>query len=169
MEIFDCIKKRCSYRGGYLSDRPSKDDLIKIVQTGIDAPSGSNQQTTSFIIVNDEVVMDKLRALVPNSAMNSAPSAIVILAELRRTDYAREDYSAAVQNILLAITALGYATVWIDGQLRYNNVAQDVGRLLNVADGFTVTVVLPVGIPSEELTHHEKKAFDKRAFFNKMK
>lgn len=41
------------------------------------------------------------------------------------------DYSAAAENILLAIAAKGYASVWIEGQIR-GGPGREMGRLLGV-------------------------------------
>ena len=35
-----------------------------------------------------------------------------------------EDDSAAVENVLLAITALGYASVWMDGDVKRNGAGE---------------------------------------------
>ncbi len=49
MELFEAIAKRYSYRGPF-SDAPvPREDLRKIVQAGIQAPSGKNEQVISFL------------------------------------------------------------------------------------------------------------------------
>ena len=81
--------------------------------------------------------------------------------------FEKEDCSAAVENMLLAITALGYATCWVDGVLRSEGRAEKLGEILNVPEGRCVQVVLPVGVPKEKWQQKEKKAFDERAWFNR--
>jgi nitroreductase len=39
-------------------------DLITIMQAGLNAPSGCNKQTTSFIAINDAAVLDKIKAVI---------------------------------------------------------------------------------------------------------
>ena len=68
--------------------------------------------------------------------------------------------------MLLAITALGYASVWLDGVLRFNNVAERIRQLLGVPQGKTVRILLPVGVPTQSVQQKEKLPFDQRAWFN---
>ena len=81
--------------------------------------------------------------------------------------FAPEDCAAAAQNMLLAITALGYAGVWLDGALRVNNVAEQVGQLLGVPPGKTVRILLPIGVAAEPGAQREKLPFEQRAWFNR--
>ena len=53
MEFFETVAKRYSHRTPFL-DQPVPDaDVRKIVEAGIQAPSGQNCQTTSFVVVTD--------------------------------------------------------------------------------------------------------------------
>lgn len=171
MDIFDAIKKRATYRGPYKSDVIPIEDLTKIVQAAIDAPSGCNAQTTSYIIVNDESVMKKLATIMPKGGMDTAPAAIIVLADktpaYKDITFYKEDYSAAVENIYLAATALGYATCWLDGVLRLDDINTRINTLLEIPDNLVTCVLLPIGIPAMEVSLKEKKPFNERACFNK--
>ena len=81
--------------------------------------------------------------------------------------FAVEDCAAAVENMLLAITALGYATVWLNGALRREGIAERIGRLLGVPAGRTVRVLLPLGVPAEPGRQKEKLLLAERAWFNR--
>jgi nitroreductase len=80
-----------------------------------------------------------------------------------------QDYAAAVQNMLLAITGLGYASVWLDGVLRSRGIAEKIGALLNVPQGknMTVTVILPVGVPEEKGRQNDRLPFEQRVWYNR--
>lgn len=78
-----------------------------------------------------------------------------------------EDCAAAVENILLAITALGYATVWIDGALRSENCGPAIAKLLGIPADREVRIILPLGVPKEKWPQKEKNPFNQRAWFNK--
>jgi nitroreductase len=69
--------------------------------------------------------------------------------------------------MLLAVTALGYATVWLDGVLRREDRAKRIARLLGVPDDREVRILLPIGVPVEQHAQKEKLPFDKRAWFNR--
>ena len=101
------------------------------------------------MIVNDEAIIEKMRGIVTNNAIKTARAVVVVISSSEpayaNTSFEKEDYSAAVENMLLAITALGYATVWIDGALRREQKAERIATLLDVPDDLTVSVVLPLG------------------------
>ncbi len=80
--------------------------------------------------------------------------------------FAAEDCAACVANMLLAITALGYASVWLDGVLRRDDKAARVSRLLGVPEGKCVRILLPLGVPAEPAVQKEKLPFAERAWFN---
>ncbi len=170
MDLFEAIKKRHSYRKDFQDVKIPKEDLEKIVQTGIDAPSGCNAQTTSFVIVDDEAIIEKMRDIVTNNAIKTAQAVVVVVSSSKpayaKMSFEKEDYSASVENMLLAITALGYATVWIDGALRLDQKAERIAALLDVPDDLTVSVVLPLGVPKEVVKPNEKLSFSERAWFN---
>ena len=173
MELFEAIEKRHSYRGRFRNDDVSKDDLRKIAATGLAAPSGCNAQTTRFVIVDDQAILAKICAMhTTNAAMQQAKAMIVCIVDkeppavYENNSFAIEDCSAAVENMLLAITALGYASVWIDGWLRVDGRAEKMGELLNVPDNKIVRIILPIGRPAEEVAAREKLPFENRAWFN---
>lgn len=171
MDLFQAIRERHSYRGEF-ADRPiPREDMLAILEAGIRAPSGFNAQTTEFVVVDDPAVLRRVSSIVSTKATESARAIIVCL---MKTDEKRnglffglEDYAAAVENMLLAVTALGYATVWIDGALRRENRAQAIGDLLQIPPNREVRVILPVGVPVEPGAQREKKPLSERAWFNR--
>ena len=62
MELFQAIKERYSYRGAFEQKPLPEADLRKIVQAGLDAPSGKNLQTTRFIVINDPDKLDRVES-----------------------------------------------------------------------------------------------------------
>jgi nitroreductase len=174
MDVFEAIAKRHSYRGPF-QDRPiPRADLRRIVQAGLQAPSGKNFQTTNFVIADDPALVRRIGVLhTQNKAMQTAQAMIACLIDLRPEAvyeghaFQVEDCAAAVENILLAITALGYATVWIDGWLRVENRARIIGDMLGVPPGKVVRIILPLGVPVETWPQKEKKPFEKRVWFNR--
>jgi len=170
MNLFEAILKRHSYRGAYESRAIPRDDLEKIVQAGIRAPSGVNAQTTSFVIVDDPEKVSAISDIVEKNLFRQAAAVIVCVVDHRPVyqdmSFGAEDCAAAVENMLLAITALGYATVWTDGALRREERAARIARLLDVPDDLEVRIILPVGVPCEQWEQKEKKPFGERAWYN---
>jgi len=171
MDVFEAMAKRYSYRGPFTGAPVPREDLRKIVQAGIRAPSGKNEQVVSFVIVDDPELLGQIAAVVQRPACNTAKAMIACVSDPRPVfegfSFAAEDTAAAVENMLLALTALGYASVWLDGVLRLNDVAARVGELLGVPPGRTVRILLPLGVPAEPGVQKEKLPFAQRAWFDR--
>jgi nitroreductase len=174
MDVFEAIEKRHSYRGLFHDKPVSQADLKRIVQAGLQAPSGKNAQTTTFVIVDDPELVAQIAAMPgANKAHAHAQAFIACIVDVRPEavyeghDFQVEDCAAAVENMLLAITALGYATVWVDGWLRVQDRAAAVGRMLGLPEGKVIRVLLPIGSPQEVWAQKEKKPFEARAWFNR--
>ena len=171
MELSHAIRNRHSYRGEFIDAPVSRDMLHQIVQSGIDAPSGKNLQTTSFVIVDEPSrVRETLSCIGAGKHLRSAQAAIVVVMAPDDSDeeshfFGVQDYSAAIQNMLLTITDLGLATVWIEGQLM-TGAATQIARITNVAAPLEVRGVLPIGVPAEPVRPNDKRPFDERAWFN---
>jgi len=165
MDFFEVISARRSVRS-YQEHAVPRDVLERIVAAGIEAPSGCNMQLRQYVIVDDPQTMEALRPV--SGAMKGTPAAIVLLLEERGTPYGEfyvQDASAAMENMLLAAVALGYAACWVEGALRPHE--DDVRELLGVPETLRVWALLPVGKPAEQpkrpqksrladVTHHNR-------------
>ncbi len=58
-----------------------------------------------------------------------------------------EDYAASTENIMLAITAMGYAGVWMDGMMKFEGNIDNVRKLLNINCEETPRTIIPFGKP----------------------
>lgn len=167
MDVFEAIEKRYSYRGAFTSAPVPREHLEKIIEAGIRAPSGHNSQTTSFVGVIDPVTLAELRAIVGGKAAETCGAMLLVVSEpivdTGMISFEMVDYGAATENVLLAVTALGYATVWIDGKLYGEDRAGRIARLLGLGERQTVRVALPIGVAAEPGAQREKKPFAERA------
>ena len=171
MNLFDAIANRYSYRGEFADSPVPRADLEKLVQAGIQAPSACNAQVVSFVIVDDPQLVRQIAEILEKPFCLTAKAMIVCLADPRpvysKLSFAAEDCAAAVENMLLAITALGYASVWLDGVVRAENRAARVARLLDVPPDRQVRIVLPIGVPVEDGVQRDRFPFSDRAWFNR--
>ena len=174
MELFAAIKERYSYRGAFKPQPVPEKDFRKIVQAGLEAPSGKNLQTTQFVIINQPETLAQVKAVFAGqSFIVTAPAFIATIIDSYpqpAAEYAYtfeiEDNAAATQNILLAITSLGYASVWLDGVLRYEQRAEKIGKLIGLPESKRVRILLPVGVPTEAGPRKPKLPFTQRVWFN---
>jgi nitroreductase len=172
MDLFDAITNRHSYRGEFTDASVPRKDLERIVQTGILAPSACNEQVATFVIIDDPKLLGQISEILGDKPYcRTAKAMIACVADPRpvyaKLSFAAEDCAAAVENMLLAIAALGYASVWLDGALRAEDRAARIGRLLAVPKDRTIRVLLPLGVPAEPVQPREKLPFDRRAWFNR--
>jgi len=172
MNTLDAIKNRTSYRGEYENKPVPKEDLIKIMEAGLAAPSGCNTQTTSLIAINDPELMEKMWEVI--GFRKNAPAMICVLTQqliaYRDRSFYIQDYSAAIQNMLLATVDLGYETCWYEGQITdLDNIGRKMADILGVPDDYDMVCFLPIGKASQPTKHPMKKSFDERAWFNGFK
>ncbi len=153
MDVFEAIRKRRSVRS-YTGDPIPKEDLEKIVDAGRLAATGSNKQPWDFIVVTDRDTIDQLR--IASSWMDKAGAVIAVVLDPGSRWWV-EDGSAAVENMLLAATALGYGSCWLEG---YTVPREDEFKaLLGVPKGKRLLTLVPIGVPTAWPTK-EKRSLD---------
>ncbi len=171
MDFFEALKNRHSYRGEFSAQPVPAENLKKIVEAGTYAPSGNNAQTTQFIIINDKNLIDRIHSLASsNHAIKTAPAFIGCIIDRdpqsNGFSFHLEDCAAATENMLLAITALGYASVWLDGWLRLEQRQKILHEWLKIPESKKLQILLPIGKPLQTPLSHEKLTFEQRACFN---
>lgn len=174
MNVINSIKNRRSYRGKYKPDKIPREDLTTILEAGLAAPSGCNKQTTSLICVDDAEILKKIKSVIDPPIAETAPAIICVLTQrinaYRDKCYAIQDYSAAIENMLLAIVELGYQSCWYEGHITDDDrICDKIAAILNVPEEYDLVCVLPVGIAEGEGVIPKKKSFEERAWFNAFK
>lgn len=170
-QLLELIMSRTSYRGTYKQEKVPREDLKQILEAGLAAPSGCNKQTTSLIAVDDEDILNRLKSLLEPPIAQSAPAFILVLTQkiiaYRNKCYHVQDYSACIENMLLAIKALGYESCWYEGHITdEDDIAGKMAKEIGVPSEYEIVCLLPVGIAEEENKSVPKKSFEERAWFN---
>jgi nitroreductase len=143
MDALEAIRKRRSVRE-YTGDSIPREDLEKIVDAGRLAASGSNRQPWDFIVVTDRAMIDKLK--VAAEWMEKAGAIITVVMDPSSRWWV-EDGSAAVENMLIASTALGYGSCWLEGYtLRWE---EELKALLGIPKEKRLLTLVPIGVPME--------------------
>jgi nitroreductase len=172
MDFFEAVEKRYSHKDLYLPNSVPVHDLELIARAGLAAPTGNNTQCVKLIILPDRASVQPLSDVVPGSkALQTAPAAIAMLtdntAQKGKYFFQVEDYAASAANMLLAVTALGYVSVWLDSAF-FDEVKQKAAcAVLEAPEGFQLRVVLPVGLPDGEGRRRDKMTFDERVSYGK--
>ena len=169
--LTDLIMSRRSYRGQFSPDPVPREDLTRIMEAGLAAPSGCNKQTTSLIAVDDPDVLAQVRAAIDPPVAETAPAMICVLSQrinaYRDRCFATQDYSAAIENMLLAAAAMGYQSCWYEGHITdEDRIGDRIAGILGVPDAYELVCILPVGIAESIPAAPKKKPFEERAWFN---
>ena len=168
MDFFQAIAERYSHKERFLPDAVPLESLRLIAKAGLAAPTGNNTQCVKLIILPDREALQPLCDVSPTEGMRTAPAAIALLtdpsAQVGRYNFEVEDYAAAATSMLLAITALGYASVWLDSPYFDETVQKAALRVLGAPRGHHLRAVLPVGLPDGPGSRRAKLPFHERVF-----
>jgi nitroreductase len=81
--------------------------------------------------------------------------------------FAIQDYSAAIENMLLAIVELGYQSCWYEGHITDDDrICDKIAAVLGVPDEYDVVCILPVGKALDDFHAPSKRSFAERVKFN---
>ena len=116
MEALEAILSRRSIRK-YTSEPVQEETAILLLEAAMSAPSAGNEQPWHFIVISDRKILSEISLVHPHAQMlNGAPMAILVCCDERLTrnqNYWVQDCSAATQNILISIQAIGLGGVWV--------------------------------------------------------
>ena len=142
METLETIRRRRTVRE-FTGDPIPRSDLETIVDAGRLAPSGYNRQPWDFIVVTEQAMIDELK--IAAQWMEQAGAIIALVLDAESTKFWLEDGAAAVENMLLAATALGYGSCWLQGYTE--PLEEQFKTLLDVPSDKRLLTLIPVGVP----------------------
>ena len=172
MNFFEAVEKRYSHKEGFLPDAVPLHVLEQIAKVGLLAPNGQNKQCVKLVILKDKAALKPLLDIAPTVGLKTAPAAIAVLTDSSLQpdfhNFEVEDYSAAAGEMVLAVTALGYATVWLDSPyFREENQAAAL-KVLGAPENHTLRVVLPIGLPDGSGSRRGRVPFNERVFYGRI-
>jgi len=176
MDTFEAIKKRYSYRGNFKNTAIPRSEIKQILEAGLAGPSGCNKQTTSLIALDDPELINSIMVYLKKNGFigGNPPAGICVLTQpiqsYPNVFFNVQDYSAAIENMLLAITALNYSSCWIEGHIiKHVETQEHISKLLDIPAEYIVVGFLPIGIAEAEGKRAVYKAFEERPWFNGFK
>ncbi|WP_276929411.1 nitroreductase [Herbinix luporum] len=114
------LKNRRSVKE-FKPDQITDEELMQVIEAGMNAPSGGNKQSPIFIVIQNKEWIKKLSALNAKIAgapegfdvFYGAPTIILVLAD-KNVGNPVEDGSLCLGNMLNAAYALGLGSRWIN-------------------------------------------------------
>jgi nitroreductase len=150
MDALEAIRTRRSIRKFTPAPIP-KADLETIVDAGRLAASGSNKQPWDFIVVTDHATIAKFREA--GAWIEQAAAVIAVFLDPQSRWWV-EDGAAAIQNMMLAGTALGYGSCWVEGNALPRE--GEYKTLLGVPEQKRILALVPFGVPAENPVKEKK-------------
>jgi nitroreductase len=154
MDTLEAIRKRRSVRR-YKNESIPKADLETIVDAGRLAATGSNRQPWDFVVVTNRLTIEQFKE-AGNWIVKAGAVIVVVMDPVSR--WWVEDGAAAIENMLLASTALGYGACWVEGDALPREA--QFKALLGVPGEKRLIALIPVGVAAEIPTI-EKKPLEK--------
>lgn len=141
MDALEAIHKRRSVRE-YTGEPVLRQHLEQIVDAGRMAATGYNHQPWDFIVITRRDLIEQLKSAA--TWIEKAGAVIAVVLD-PTAEYWLEDGSAAVENMLIAATALGYGSCWLEGYTKPNE--ERFKQILQVPPQKRLLTLIPIGVP----------------------
>ena len=137
----------------YTSEPVTDEDIKKLLEAAMAAPTGGNRNPWHFIIIKERETLDRLAVRhYYGKMLTEAPLCIAVCGDPSLTPLPRnfipQDCSAATMNILHAAVALGLGAVWIGLALDEH---YDMARsFLGIPEDIVPHNLISIGHPAEQ-------------------
>ncbi|MEX0975429.1 MAG: nitroreductase family protein [Bacillota bacterium] len=152
MDAFEAILSRRSIRK-YTSEPVSEEQVKKLMECAMAAPSAGNQQPWQFIVVDDRATLDAITTIQTHTLMlKEAPMAVIVCGDPSTAKIPTMwtmDCAAATQNILLSAYAQGLGTCWCAAYPNENTQA-GLRNLLGLPETLAPFSIIAVGHGAEQ-------------------
>jgi len=152
MDAMHALFSRRSIRK-YTAEPVSDQTIKEVLEAAMSAPSAGNQQPWHVVVINNREVLDRIPEFHPHSLMcREAQIAILVCGDPsleKHVGYWVQDCSAATENLLVAVHALGLGGVWVGVYPREERVA-GFRKLLKIPDHVIPFALIPIGHPAEQ-------------------
>ena len=137
------------------TDQPVPDEVVRqLLEAAMSAPSASNKQPWHFVVIRDRAILDAIPTFHPSSIMLKEAALAILVCGDRQSQILEgswvQDCSAATQNILIAINALGLGGVWLGIYPREERV-EGIRKLVELPDHIVPISLISIGHPAERL------------------
>ena len=140
------IRSRRSIRK--YKDEQIRDEIIKeALECASLAPTAHNEQPWIFGTVTRPETLKAIAALTDHGKFIADARICFAVFGERDATYYLEDCCAATTQLILALQSHGVGSCWVAGDKKH--YAEDVRKLLNVPENYTLVSLLPAGYPEE--------------------
>jgi nitroreductase len=148
----ELIEKRRSVRKFQPGVPVTKEQLNRLLEAAMLAPSACNSRPWEFIAVTKRKLLDEIARVHPYASMCETASAAIIIVAIPQSDrpegYFPQDCGAATQNILLEAVSMGLGTCWCGVYPKEERIAS-FRPLFNIQEPKIPFNVIAIGTPAE--------------------
>ena len=133
------------------TDEPvSEDDVKTLLEAAMAAPSASNRKPWHYVVVTRRENLDRLADAHKYAQMlREAPLCVAVCGDTSISErFWVQDCSAATENLLLAVTALGLGAVWCGVHPSEERV-KEIGEILGIEAPVRPLNIIVIGHPAE--------------------
>ncbi len=165
MTLIDIMLKRRSTRK-FNKDKITKDELDKILQAALLAPTSMNRKPCNFLVVERSETLKELSRCKNHGAdlIAGADKAIVVVADTMIADTWCEDSSIALTYMHLMATELNIGSCWVQVHLRDKDGmdAEEVVReIVKIDDHYRIVGIMALGHSDDIPAPHTLDDIDK--------
>lgn len=156
--VLDTIRKRRTVRK-FLDQDVAEEQVDTLLEMAMAAPNRLNRQPWHFIVIRDKELQKKLADLLGlHPYLEQAPVVIAPAARPALSTTWQMDISAAIENLLIAATAMDLGTAWVGepGSVLWSMVEEMLHDALHIPSqlGLRIPALIAVGHPAEERPAH---------------
>ncbi len=170
--VIENIMARRSIRK-YKAEPVARETMEKILECGINAPSGMNKQSWEVRVVDDPAVMDEIVGFMQAANQDVAPEAVrgcfrgaptmIFIANDPAYDFSVIDCGLLSENIMLSGWSLGVGSVCLGSPIRFLRNAPEALAKLGFSSGYTPVICIGMGY-ADEAPEAKSRDFSKVKF-----
>jgi nitroreductase len=162
--VLEAIKKRRTVRA-FTEEEVTDEQVEAIVEMGMYAPTYMNRKPWHFVVIRDKELQGKLgETLGVRPYIQQASVVIAVYGDPEVSNTWDLDGCAAIENMLIAATALGLGSAWAGspGNVAWGDAEELMRDALKVPSGFNALSLVCLGHPAKVTVPHTKdERYDK--------
>jgi nitroreductase len=160
----ELIERRHSIRKFDSGVPVTKEQLDRLLEAAMLAPSACNSRPWEFIAITKREILDEIARVHPYAMMCATATAAIVVVAIPQTEggpvgYFPQDCAAATQNILLEAVSLGLGTCWCGVFPKDERIAA-IRKLFAIPEPKIPFNVIAIGTPAES---PERRGFFEQA------
>ena len=168
MELMEAISGRRSIRD-YKPDPVAREAITRLIDAAIQAPSAMNQQPWSFVVIQEQSLLDRISHDAKAHLMSERPVAglpahlyerladanfqlfyhapvLIVISAITQGPWIVEDCALAAENLMLAAHGVGLGCCWIGLAHPWLNTPKGK-KTIGVPDAYVPVAPIIVGLP----------------------